>query len=434
MRTRKPRPCQLLSKATSAILYLLVWSVSIQCAVAQTAPQIEWAQYLPDSRSTSITSDALGNVYISGNNLLPGAFLTKFDSAGNLLWQQQWGERNLNPLQVTTDGMGDIYIAGEYVTPMTYHRYAVLTKFDEAGNFKWMQQIGIGNGASGQGLAADMMGNVYICGSFSVPNSADPFYSTGYGYIARFNADGNQQWLQTFGDNKSVDIESVVTDRQGNVYFTGSTNGSLYGPNAGDWDIINGKLDSSGNLAWAKQFGTPKEDIARKISFSPDGNLYTLGNTEGDLAGDVTPYGGDPFVRKFDLSGNELWTRQLGLESSLGADLATDAVGGVFLTGMKWPSSGVTDGWAAKYDSLGNLNWTTTFGSDNLFDDAWSISAQSPFSIYIGGLTSTTYSPPDGSAFVVKLVETPEPASGVMALVAAMVFSGVCRYRQRPVA
>jgi hypothetical protein len=420
---------QLLPRVASSILCVIVWTATYHGAAAQTTPQIEWAQYLPDSVSTSITSDTLGNVYMSGHNLLPGAFLAKFDSAGHLLWQQQWGERGLNPLRATTDGMGDIYITGEYVTPMTYQEYAILTKFDKAGDFKWMQQISLGNGALGQGVAADAIGNVYLSGSFSVANPWDPFYSTGHGFIARFNSDGGQQWLQMFGDNKSVDIESITTDRQGNVYFAGSTNGSLYGTNAGDWDIINGKLDSNGTLTWAKQFGTDKEDIARAISFSPEGNLYMLGNTNGDLAGDVTPYDDDAFVRKYDLSGHELWTRQLDMGTSYGADLTTDGAGGVFLTGMTWPASGVTDGWAAKYDDLGNLKWTTTFGSNNLFDDAYGITAQTPFGIFISGSTSTTGSPRDINAFVVKLVETPEPGIGCLTTMAVIFAAAFHRHR-----
>lgn len=433
MKNETARSYQFLLQAAIAILCLIVWSISVQWAIAQPAPQIEWARYLPDSRSTSIASDTLGNVYISGNNLLPGAFLAKFNSAGSLLWQQQWGERGLGPSRVETDGMGNVYIAGIHVTQTTSRAYATLTKFDEAGGFQWMQQVILGDASSGIDLATDAMGNIYLCGSLS-PTSPNYPFSTHDGFIARFNASGDQQWLRTFGTDKSAEFDGVTTDLLGNVYFVGTTKGSLFGTNVGEWDIINGKLDSSGTLIWAHQFGTEKNDTARTISFSTEGTLYMLGNTDGDLAGDVTPYGGDPFVRKLDLAGNELWTRQLGLESSLGTDLTTDGVGGVFLGGMKWPSSGVTDGWAAKYDSLGNLKWTTEFGTDSQFDDAWSISARSPFGIYIGGLTSTMFSPRDINAFVVKLVETPEPASGVMVLVAVMVFGGVCRFRQHCVA
>lgn len=433
MKNETARSYQFLLQAAIAILCLIVWSMSFQHATAQPAPQIEWARYLPDSGASGIASDAAGNVYTSGTSTLPGAFLAKFDPTGSLLWQHQWGEKFLGSGRVAADGVGSIYIAGTYVTPTTYRAYATLTKFDEAGNFKWMQQIALGDGATGENIAADAMGNVYLCGTYGTKLPYQNKYDHD-GFIARFNPEGSQSWLQTLKTDKEDGIGGVAADHQGNVYFTGLTGGSLFGANSGNLDAIVGKFDSSGALAWAKQFGTDKQDIARAISFSPEGNLYVLGNTGGDLAGDVTPYYDDPFVRKYDLSGNELWTRQLELGNSLGTDLTTDGAGGVFLTGMTWPATGVTDGWAAKYDELGNLKWTTTFGSNNLFDDAYGITAQTPFGIYISGSTSTTYSPPDGSAFVVKLVETPEPASGVMAVVAAMAFGGVCRFRQHYVA
>jgi hypothetical protein len=91
----------------------------------------------------------------------------------------------------------------------------------------------------------------------------------------------------------------VSTDGHGNVYLSGSTQGSLDGTNAGEGgDAFFAKYDGAGNLLWARQFGTSANEAGTGISADGLGNVYFSGQAGGSL---FAPNAGltDAFVGKF---------------------------------------------------------------------------------------------------------------------------------------
>ncbi|MCH8317721.1 MAG: SBBP repeat-containing protein, partial [Bacteroidetes bacterium] len=75
----------------------------------------------------------------------------------------------------------------------------------------------------------------------------------------------NLQWAKQFGGASIDDGVSITVDASGNVYTTGSFEGTAdFDPgaatfnmtSAGNWDIFLSKLDSSGNFLWAKKIGS----------------------------------------------------------------------------------------------------------------------------------------------------------------------------------
>src|SRR5215472_15860089 len=66
------------------------------------------------------------------------------------------------------------------------------------------------------------------------------------------------------------------------------------------------------SIGWESQFGALQgaSTQANGVSATPDG-IYVAGTTHGLLS--QTYYGSyDAFLRKYDLNGNEVWTRQFG--------------------------------------------------------------------------------------------------------------------------
>jgi hypothetical protein len=386
-----------------------------QIASAATIPQLEWTRNLAaDTYCYSVTSDVAGNAYVSGTNSLPGAFVAKYNATGNLVWQQQWGTGALNPLRMTSDGLGNIYIAGQYV-PADYGRaYAMVTKFDAMGNFQWMQQLALAGTSDALSVAADALGNVFIGGRLGInltPQGTYPTYDYN-AYVARLDSAGNQQWVRTFGTSNTYDeVGGVAADQQGHVYFTGSTNGSLYGPKQPDYDAIAGEFDNSGNLIWAHQFGSAALDVGISVSVAPDQTVYVAGNTSGNLVSGANTYDFGGFVRKYDAAGNEIWTRQLDEETGF-YGISTDDSGNAYFGGtMHIRTEDDQDDeqvLLGKYDSLGNLQWTKTYGT-NINDEGWSVSVQPSIGAFIGGYTWNAHTPFERHGFVSKIVEIPEP-------------------------
>jgi hypothetical protein len=106
-------------------------------------------------------------------------------------------------------------------------------------------------------------------------------------------------------------------------------------------------------LEWIRQFGTPERDVVGGMSLDGFGHIYVTGETEGRLFATHAGYT-DAFSSKFDVSGNQLWGRQVG---SSGGDsyrsVAADPLGNVFITGSY--NDGVFVG---NYDVLGNVRWS----------------------------------------------------------------------------
>lgn len=160
---------------------------------------------------------------------------------------------------------------------------------------------------------------------------------------------GQQITYRQFGTPAYDAVEGVSATAEG-VYVVGSTGGALPGQtNAGSGDVFVRKYDLGGNELWTRQFGTSASDVGNAIS-ATGGVVYILGLTGLPLPGQTS---GGVFLRKYDANGNELWTRPLGL--SVQAVSATPE--GVFLTGTV-----DNNAFLQRCDANGNELWTRTFG------------------------------------------------------------------------
>src|SRR5205823_11723914 len=120
---------------------------------------------------------------------------------------------------------------------------------------------------------------------------------------------------------------------------------------------------AGGGVQWTQQFGSPAFDAANGVALDGTG-AYVVGHTLGALPGEQSSGGPDAFVRKYDLSGNVLWTHQFGTAAfDLGIELAADGTG-VYVTGWTLgalpgqSNSGRVDTFVRRYDTDGNELWT----------------------------------------------------------------------------
>jgi hypothetical protein len=169
----------------------------------------------------------------------------------------------------------------------------------------------------------------------------------------------------------------------------------------------NESVGASPSILWNQQFGTPNKDFSTGVSFDGLGSLYVTGLTYGDLGGPNAGFD-DSFVRKYDLNGNALWTRQVGSaapDDSLA--VSADRLGNVFFTGITYgalggASAGNTDVFVGKYDSAGTLQWLHQLGSANA-DGGLDLSADGQGNVYVGGEINTDPNfPYPSDAFLTK--------------------------------
>src|SRR5262249_38158095 len=135
------------------------------------------------------------------------------------------------------------------------------------------------------------------------------------------------------------DTATGVAVSASGVYVSGITEGTLPGQtSAGGQDAFIRRYDIDGNESWTRQFGTriPQSidftDDARGVAVDATG-AYLVGTTVGSLVGSST--GGGAYVRKYDTTGGELWTRQLnGANSRDDFVRAVDADGNIYVAGQ----------------------------------------------------------------------------------------------------
>ncbi len=253
-----------------------------------------------------VSADGAGSVYVAGSifNSASGTDdgrIIKFDAAGNQLWSRQFGSNDYDQnLEISADAIGNVFAIGTSNNNGINQRVFV-TKFDGDGNQYWTREIISARYVQRGGIVADGIGNVYISGSSNAP-IAEPRIYPGYdAFVAKYDADGNRVWINEFGTESDEGRGGISVDGLGNVYVSGSTAGSLGGPNAGGRDAFLAKFDVNGNQGWIHQFGTTADDVyVDHISADGLGNVYIAGLTRGDLGGPNSGGSGyDVFLAKF---------------------------------------------------------------------------------------------------------------------------------------
>ena len=346
------------------------------------------------------------------------AFLSKYDSQGNSLWILQIGSSGSDIARgVSVDSMGNVYISGRTTGslggPNAGSGDVFLSKYDSAGNLLWTSQFGTTMNDLGFGVSADGMGNVYISGH-TAGSLAGPHQGGFDVFVRKYSTAGAVLWTRQLGTTDFEQCYAISADGLGNVYISGQASGSLGGPNAGSVDVFLCKYDSEGNLLWTRQFGTTEYENNEALSADGMGNVYISGTTFGSLGG-PNAGSGDVFVSKYDSEGNRLWTRQLGTTLGDGSyAVSADGTGNVYISGgttgsLGGPSAGREDAFVSKYDSEGNLLWTRQFGS-SFEDEPHGMSIDGRGNVYVSGMTFGSLGGPSAGptdVFVARLIPPP---------------------------
>ncbi|RZA06890.1 MAG: hypothetical protein EOP11_09180, partial [Proteobacteria bacterium] len=108
---------------------------------------------------------------------------------------------------------------------------------------------------------------------------------------------------------------------------------------------------------------------AYALTRTPDGASYIAGTTDGALAGQALSGASDALLAKFNDDGTLEWVRLLGGTNAADAKaVCADPFGGIYIAGK---TDGIFDGHAllgsvqgflAKYDAAGTLQWSRTMG------------------------------------------------------------------------
>jgi hypothetical protein len=400
--------------------------------------KFEWARSFGGSSSDqgwSIDVDSHGNTYTTGFftgtvDFDPGigvfnltavgsgdGFVQKLDSSGNFIWAKSiGGSSSVQGRYLHVDDFDNILVTGRFegtadfnpdssVLNLTSKGFfdVFILKLNSNGNFLWAKSFGSSSTSFeyGNGIITDKYGNVYSTGRFMGLTDFDPgtgvFNLTPIGscaaYIQKLDSMGNFLWVKSV-DGTNCDIGwSCSVDTAGNIYTLGSfvgtvdfdpgTGSNLLSSNGGT-DIFIQKLDSSGNLLWAKSFGGVGNDWGYSLKLDLFGNIYATGTFWGSVDFDpgtsvYTLSSGGIFIQKLDPLGSFLFAKSFNGYKSHCIDV--DESGHIFVAGEFQgttdfdPGAGShvltsrggiwSDIFIQKLDSIGEFKWVKTYGGVN---------------------------------------------------------------------
>lgn len=309
---------------------------------------IQWQKCLGgtyDDAGISIVKTADGN-YILGADVVSNDgdvsgnhgnhfdfWVTKIDGTGNILWQKCFGgtaEDRLSSLGLTNDG----FIAcgttgsndGDVLNQHGSGDYWVV-KGDDVGSVIWKKCFG--------GSELDEAHNIilnsnlgYLCIGSSVSSDFDV---TGRHdsalcpvcpdvWLTKIDTTGNLQWAKCYGSSFSEFGYSIVQSIDSGFVFAATSDyndGDVSGVHDQDdfWIV---KVDSVGVIQWQKSFGGTQIEIPYNIINTNDGGYCVIGYTESTDFDVVGHHGSsmvineDVWVIKLDGAGNLQWQKCLG--------------------------------------------------------------------------------------------------------------------------
>ncbi len=366
-----------------------------------------WSTYLGGSATDSgsgIAVDGSGDIYVTGGTGSSGwisggfdttldgpgdAFVVKLNSNGVHLWSTYLGgskggtgsgaDRGYG---IAVDALGNVYVTGEtsspgwtsggyettYISGNEWFEDPFVVKLSSSGAHLWSTYVG--HGGSGDGIAVDGSGDVYVAGKTCTSWLGGGFDSTFNGgewdgFVAKLSSSGAHVWSTYLGGGGDDYGSGIAVAGSGDVYATGSTSSSgwpsggyntAYAGGGQDGFVV--KLSSSGAHVWSTYVGGDgRWDAASGIAVDGSGDIYVSGRTDssGWTSGgfDTTHNGGtlDAFVVKLSSAGAHVWSTYLGGGGSDGGSgIAVDTSGNVCVTGATNSSGWTSGGFDTTYD------------------------------------------------------------------------------------
>ncbi len=403
------------------LLVVLLWLISTTGIAQQIQYKEQWIAIAGDTRverSNAIIADSLGNSYLTGHSQLVGdessrlMYLVKFDTKGNLEWEQTFdfgvgsdGQKVVvdgSELVVTTESNTDNGIG----TTLSRHNV-------DSGELLSKVQISIGRNTTVYDFLNQAAGHFIIVGRANRERDSNIF-----GFIAKIDTEGTLIWEREIGADNYTIVREVAIDDEGGLYITGHSSATtLFGtPSIGLSDTFVAKYDSSGNLIWGKRYGSQFNDFGITVSLTDEGHMLAGGSGNGRFdqndefinrifyivkldtgTGDIvrTTYynpGGDFYLRKIIATGGDSFVFTGWTNGSFFNTVHFQGDVGVFGEVRNWRlvpesfqhiQSRFSYGHSITQDSDGSIYWTG-FAMDGFFNNP---QQNSSYNVFVAKLT-----------------------------------------------
>jgi uncharacterized repeat protein (TIGR01451 family) len=406
-------------------------------SISQT-PGIKWTRYIRTSNDGEVFNDikatpdgfiAVGadsvlsvdynRGFVNAKNLRGLAWITKLDTAGNLVWRKD--NRSNAYLSAFTSvalaGDGGYVAAGYNAPPLGFDTSQFyIVKYDASGTVLWEKYYGGALKDFPYSIAKTSSGG-YVVAGFTESSDGDVAGSHGGksdAWVIRLDANGDLLWKRCFGGSLADTAFSIAETQDKGFIVAGSSkssDGDLAGNHGGNDGWIF-KIDSSGNLLWGQNFGGAGEDAFRGVVVNPDSSYTVAGYTNSATA---TSNGNkglfDIWLSRINSNGSGIvWSKGFGGPvMEIASSIIRTQDGGYFVTGYTESNAndvsgnnGLADAWTIKVTGDGNLSWQKCVGTAK---DEFGLAVvyQSESQLVIAGFAQPVSAVEPGDGYVARL-------------------------------
>ena len=317
--------------------------------MADTLGNILWSEALGD------TGGELGFAILSkGQNfLLAGGstsygvgdwdvFLAEVDNQGTFQWVKTYGGSRADGATFINELSDGGYLLGGGTTSWGEGGKEILImKLDANLDVEWARAIG---GAGDEGVISGVgVSDGYVLSGLSS--------SWGAGFddmiLIKLDSNGDLSWAKAYGGAWDDTAYTVIP--VGDSLLVAGVSSSL---GSGNLDIVLMKLSASGEVIWAKAYGGPEFDKVFSCKPTSDGGYLMAGATESFWGQDD-----DLLLIKVDHNGEVEWVRGLGGDDSdFGMDVLETDNGYAVLGGMSSYGAGEWDYFLMTLDENGDYS------------------------------------------------------------------------------
>lgn len=288
--------------------------------------------------------------------------ISKFSADGTNVWNQTIGSAGWDYItSIDVDSSNNIYVSGQtsgdFLDPLindVNNLNVFVAKYhlvSEVLQPLWISVFGSSKQDYVTGMTLLPNGSVAICGTTRgvMPNSganAPTNYSFDAGFVSQLDSTGNVAWTKQWTGADYLAMSGVSIDATGALYATGHSFSNLRSLSSRGFSLDGFVVKLSpldGSTTWSRMFGSTDADFAYGIAPDTDGSMVVGGYTDGSPAGKTLSRKYHPFVVKVDPAGNFAWLTEAavsGTNHSYVWTITNDPRGGVVLGGESYLNFG----------------------------------------------------------------------------------------------
>ncbi len=369
--------------------------------------------------------------------------ITKTLNNGSFAWAKKAGGPGSDKAEaVVVDASGNVFVTGYFTGTATFGTTSItsnglqdifVAKYNTSGTLQWVVEAGGSASDFGFGIDVNSAGDIFITGSFKGTatfsgHSVTSANLTSDIFVAKLNASGVFQWVESGTGNYPNLGRSLGTDDFGNVYVTGQFSDTLTFDqthnNQSQNIVFLVKFDSTGTEKWFTTLGGAISNVATDMAVDAAGNCFLTGDFDGilsvyDIATGVassisSTYPKTIFTAKYDSAGMWQQKRAFGSNNAITSQsIAVDATGNYYIGGhfecdftefsdtygdANFLSMGDEDVFVSKIDANGTWNYSRHIGGVSI-DRCYGVGVSSTGEIHAVGSFENSLNVPVSSSF-----------------------------------